>query len=206
MRYFLQYHNVEKLGWVPLDEVPFLQTRLSIGTRKPIARKAVGGTVFVIVGIVLPGDAKAPRERRYYLWEHFTVTGVQPEGDDLCVHGTGRQLMPPVLLQGEGFLEFRQQCANFIGFRSIDELAYTKTLIELCDAGGREIDAGVVQFCTSLIEMLPDCPDVYFYRGFVRQRLGRHLDAITDLAEAIRRGSEFAAEAKECLKVAAGCL
>lgn len=205
MRYFLQYHNVEKLGWVPLDEAPFLQTRLSIGTRKPVARRSVGATVFVIVGLVLPADAKGQRERRFYLWEHFTVEGVQPEGDDLCVHGTGRQLMPPVLLQGEEFLAFRRQCANFIGFRSIDELAYTKRLVELCERSG-EINAEVERFCTSLIEMLPACADVHFYRGFVRQRLGRHLDAITDLAEAIRRGSEFAVEAKECLRNAAGCL
>ena len=89
MRYFLQYHNVEKLGWAPLDEEPFLQTPLSIATRKPAAHQAVGATIFVIASLGKP--------RHYYLWESFVAEGVTREGDDLCVWGSGRQLVPPAL-------------------------------------------------------------------------------------------------------------
>src|SRR4051812_49001522 len=93
---FLQYHNVAKLGWVPLDGTPFEQTRLSIATRKPIARQTPGATVFVV--------ARFGRPRHYYLWEWFVVEGVRLEGDDqYCVWGTGRQLSPPARLDGDDF-------------------------------------------------------------------------------------------------------
>lgn len=192
---FLQYHNVEKLGWVPLDEEPFLQTRLSIATRKPAALHAVGGTVFVIASLGKP--------RRYFLWETFRAEGVTREGDDLCVWGRGRQLVPPVRLEGDDFDAFRWACANFIGFRAIDELPYAATLAALAEADKGRITDAAERFCDLLVEALPDNPDVYYYRGFVRQRLGRWLAAIGDLAEARRRGTEFANEAKACLRLAA---
>lgn len=198
MRYYLQYHNVEKLGWVPFDEQPFLQTQLSIGTRKPIAHQTIGATVFVI--------ASLGRPRRYYFWEHFRVEGVEKEVDDLCVWGTGRQLTPPVCLEGDDFEAFRRSCANFIGFRCIDDLPYTATLARLCRHTPPEINDETERFCTMLIDALPASADVPFYRGFVRQRLGRPRDAIPDLEEAIRRGTEFLDESKACLHLAAAAV
>jgi len=195
---FLQYHNAGKLGWVPLDATPFLQTRLSIATRKPVARQALGATVFVV--------ASLGRPRRYYLWEWFVVEGVQREGDELCVWGTGRQLVPPAPLQGDDFDAFHKACAYFIGFRSIDALPYSATLAALCAADKGEITEAAERFCSQLIETFPASPDAHFYRGFVRHRLGRDLDAVTDLAEALRRGTEFADEAKACLRLAAARL
>ena len=177
---------------MPLDDQPFLQTQLSIGTRKGIAHQTTGATVLVIASLGKP--------RRYYLWEHFLVQGVEAEGEDLCVWGIGRQLTPPAPLEGEGFDDFRKACANFIGFRNIDELPYTATLAALCSQQPAQINDECEQFCTMLIDALPDSPDVHYYRGVVRYHQNRHLDAVLDLAEAIRRGSEFVGEAKGYLR------
>jgi hypothetical protein len=195
MRYFLQYHNVDKLGWVPLDERPFLQTELAIATRRPVVRKAIGGTVFLVVRLGKPG--------RYYLWECFRVEGVEPEGADLCAHGTGWQLVPPQPLEGPDFEAFRRSCAYFIGFRSIDDLPYHATLVDLAGRFRRDdVDDDTERFCTTLIDCLPEAPDVYFYRGFVRLRLGRRAGALADLDEALRRDGEFVDEAGACRQLA----
>jgi hypothetical protein len=198
MRYFLQYHNVDKLGWVPLDERPFLQTQLAIATRQPVVRKAIGATVFLIASL---GKQRLGRRRRqrYYLWECFRVEGIEPEGADLCAHGTGWQLVPPQPLEGPAFEEFRKSCAYFIGFRCIDSLPYHATLVDVAARfRSGDVNDDAERFCTTIIETLPDNPDVYFYRGFVRQRLGRRAAALADLDEALRRGGEFLDEARAC--------
>jgi hypothetical protein len=194
MPYFLQYHNVEKLGWVPLDERPFLQTQLAIATRRSSVRQAIGGTVFLIVRLGKRG--------RYYLWECFQVEGVEPEGADLCAHGSGWQLVPPQPLEGPGFEAFRKACAYFIGFRRIDDLPYHATLVELAHRFRRDdVNDEAERFCTHLIDCLPDSPDVHFYRGLVRQRLGDRSGALADLDEALRRGGEFVDEARACRRL-----
>jgi hypothetical protein len=195
MRYFLQYHNIDKLGWVPLDERPFLQTQLAIATRRAIVRKAIGGTVFLI--------ASLGRPRRYYLWECFRVEGVEPEGADLCAHGTGWQLVPPQPLEGPAFEDFRKACAFFIGFRCIDDLPYHVTLLDLAQRfRGDDVNEDAERFCTMLIDRLPANSDVYFYRGFVRLRLGRAQGALADLDEALRRNGEFQGEIRACRRLA----
>jgi hypothetical protein len=195
MRHFIQFHNTDKLGWVPLDERPFLQTRLAIATRRALAHQAVGGTVFLI--------ARLPRPRCYYLWECFQVEAVEPEGNDLCVHGSGWQLVPPQPLEGPAFEEFRRACAYFIGFQCIDALPYCATLVELAQRYHLpEVNDEAERFCSLLIEALPESADVYFFRGFVRQRLGRRAGALADLDEALRRGSEFRDEALTCRRLA----
>lgn len=191
MRCFLQYHNVEKLGWVPLDERPFVQTDLSIATRKPAARGAAGAAVFVI--------ASLGRPRRYYLWERFVAERVTAAGEDFCVSGTGRQLVPPAALRGEAFDAFRWACANFIGFRRIDGLPYAAALAALAEAPD-DYEAAE-RFCTSLLDDLPG-GDGHFHRGVVRLRLGRRLDAIEDFVAALRRGTEYAAATKQALREA----
>jgi hypothetical protein len=195
MRYFLQYHNIDKLGWVPLDEQPFLQTQLAIATRRPSVRKAVGGTVFLIASLGKP--------RRYFLWECFRVEAVEPEGADLCAHGTGWQLVPPQPLEGPAFEEFRKSCAYFIGFRGIDDLPYHATLVDLAGRFHRDaVNDDAERFCTMLIDRLPGNADVHFYRGFVRHRLGRSADALADLEEALRRPGEFLDEARTLVRAA----
>src|SRR5262249_60629077 len=110
----------ERRGWVPRAGGPSRPPRLSIATRKPVALQAIGATVFVIASLGKP--------RQYYLWESFRAEGVTREGDDLCVWGTGQQMVPPAKLEGDDFDAFRQACANFIGFRCIDDLPYSATL------------------------------------------------------------------------------
>src|SRR6478672_4395693 len=98
MRFFIQYHNVEKLGWVPLDDRPFQQTQLAIYTRRALVEKAIGSTVFLVVSL--------PRPRRYYLWECFRIEEVRREEGDICAWGTGWQLVPPQRLEGPAFDDF----------------------------------------------------------------------------------------------------
>jgi hypothetical protein len=183
MPHYLQYHNCERLGWVPLDDRPFLQTRLSIYTRRPLVARAVGGIVFVVASLGSP--------KRYYLWERFEVAEARQEGGEYCAWGDGWQLAPPALLAGDEFDRFRRACAYFVGFRRIDGLPYTPTLIELADRfrPGR-LTPAVERFCDQLLEALPASGDARFARGFVREQLGRHADALTDLDAASRLGTE----------------
>lgn len=195
MRNFIQYHNAGKLGWVPLDARPFLQTRLAIYTRRRLVEKAVGATVYLIVSLGRP--------KRYYLWEHFRIDKVLLEADGYCAWGEGRQLSPPARLEGEGFEEFRRACAWFIGFRCIDDLPFLATLGGLARANA-ETDGheGVEPFCDELIGLLSGTGDAYFYRGFVRQRSGKNAAAVADLEKALRSGTEYTAAAEESLRLA----
>lgn len=192
MSSYIQYHNTEKLGWVPLDEAPFRQTVLSVYSRAAGARAAVGGTVYLIVGLGRP--------RRYYLWERFLVEQVREDDGALCVLGSGWQLAPPQRLEGPAFEAFRRACGWFIGFRSIDRLDYRHTLAALAEQYRRPtLDASVEQFCSELLPLLPNVGDGHFYRGFVRHQLGRAADARLDLTEALRLGTTHAAAARALL-------
>jgi hypothetical protein len=195
MPYFLQYHNADKLGWVPLDAQPFAQTQLAIYTRRPHVQRAVGGTVFVIVSLGRP--------KRYYLWECFEIAEVRREGKEHCAWGTGWQLVPPQRLDGDDFRLFHKACAYFVGFRSIDGLPYTQTLLGLARRfRGQPITDAVDRFCDDLIAALPASGDARFARGWVRQRLGRHAEALVDLDVASRLGTEHAAEVEACRRLA----
>jgi hypothetical protein len=194
MRYFLQYHNCEKLGWAPLDGEPFLQTQLGVYTRRPVVRQAVGGTVFVV--------ASLGRPKRYYLWERFQVEKVEPQGADYGAWGPGWQLVPPQQLRGDDFEAFRRACAFFVGFRAIDHLPYCAVLDRLSLEHRRaELTPAAEAFCTHLLAAMPHRGDAWFFRGAVRARLGRRGEALADLAVAAALGGEFAADA-EALRLA----
>jgi hypothetical protein len=88
--------------------------------------KKANGRVFLIAGIGRP--------KRYFLWETFEIDTVEEDKDGLFIAtGVGWQLAPPVELSGKSFSNFRAECANFIGFRSITELPYTSTLNRLAE-------------------------------------------------------------------------
>ena len=194
---FIQYHNVEKMGWVPLDGLPFLRTSLLIYTSRPAVPRAVGGTVYLVVGIGRP--------RRFYLWECFRVETVRREEGRYFAEGTGRQLAPPQRLTGAGFDAFRLACASFIGFQNIDASPYLPTLEALARRSHRDtFDAEVVRFCDDLVTLMPASGDVRFARGFVHQRMGAGALALADCTEALRLGTEFAAEAEACRRAAGG--
>lgn len=128
MSFYIQYHNCEVEG-LPLSFPPFQQTRLGIHTRRPSVRNA-NGQVFLIAGIGQP--------RRYYLWETFEIKDVkevrhEERGQEFHASGEGWQLCPPQRLDGKQFADFKSKCANFIGFRCIDDLAYCSELRKLAD-------------------------------------------------------------------------
>lgn len=194
MATYIQYHNTDKIGWAPLDDAPFRQTALSVYTRAATARNAVGGTVYLVVGLGRP--------RRYYLWERFTVGEVREDGGAYCVLGTGWQLTPPQRLEGPAFEAFRRACGWLIGFRAIDRLDYRHTLAELAEQFRRlAVDDAVERFCTELIPLLPNAGDGHYYRGYIRHQLGRAADARFDLAEALRLGTTHSAAARSLVGV-----
>ena len=49
---------------------------------------------------------------------------------------------------------------------------------------------------------MPTSGDVRFARGFVHQHMGANALALADCSEAIRLGTEFAAEAETCRRLA----
>jgi hypothetical protein len=188
MAAYIQYHNAEKLGWVPFDERPFLQTQLGIITRRAEVKRAVGARLYLIVRIGTPGQ--------YFLWDAFTVERVEKSESGYRAWGTGTQMVPPQRLEGDDFEAFRRSCACFIGFQRIDGLPYAATLERLAeDSSGGPLDDGAEAFCSMLVKWRPSSGDPYYFRGFVRSERGRHAEAALDFCEALRLGTEFAAQA-----------
>lgn len=121
---YLQYHNCEQQGTLPHD-LSQESVRLQIYTRLATAKKA-SGRVLLIAGLGQP--------RRYYLWSVFTIDRCQQKPDGIIqLEGPGWQLSPPQLLTGSDFASFKASCANFIGFRQITELPFTKKLLQLAE-------------------------------------------------------------------------
>lgn len=182
MNYFVQYHNVANEGFL-FSEPPFTATRLGIHTAVPSIKHAEG-RVFLIAGVGRP--------RRYFLWETFEIEKVR-SGRDGQFHaaGTGWQLSPPVELAGKKFEEFQKACANFVGFRSITDLPFARTLDALAESNRPPGDAGEnIDFLKRIDSLLEDNnPE----RILVRKALGhyvpvRALSIRQPHAEAIMRG------------------
>ncbi|NBO91700.1 MAG: hypothetical protein EBV06_05225 [Planctomycetia bacterium] len=184
MAAFLQYHNAEKLGWVPFGERPFIERELAITTRIRAVQKAVSGTVYLIV--------KLPRPTGYYLWECFTVHSVEEREGAFQAWGPGYQLVPPQPLTGPEFEEFHRRCAYFVGFQSIDRHPFAATLHRLAqDHRADDVTADAVAFCSRLVASFPDNGDVLYYRAFVYSRVGEALRAQLDAHQALRLGTEY---------------
>ncbi len=121
---YLQYHNAEAQGALPhpWSTEPL---RLTVYTKIASAKQATG-RVLLITGLGQP--------RQYYLWSSFTIDRCQPQPNgSIHVEGPGWQLAPPQPLTGSAFQQFKAACANFIGFRSITEMPFTKELVRLAD-------------------------------------------------------------------------
>ncbi|HQZ67256.1 MAG TPA: ASCH domain-containing protein [Planctomycetaceae bacterium] len=135
MNYYIQYHNVENEGLL-IANPPFSRTNLGIYTRLAHAKNA-DGRVFLIAGVGKP--------RRYFLWSAFQIEKVKAGSDGIFqVNGTGWQLAPPQELKGKSFDSFRSACANFVGFRQITDLPYTKILNELAEDHRPPGDSGEI--------------------------------------------------------------
>lgn len=182
MNHFVQYHNVANEGLI-LSDPPFSATRLAIHTRRPNVQQAEG-RVFLIAGIGRP--------RRFFLWETFEIEEITSNGDgEFVASGTGWQLAPPVELTGKPFENFKAACANFVGFRSINDLPFTRTLTKLAEDNRPPGEPGkIVSFLNTLDGLLPDDDPE---RAAVRTALG-HFQPVRALsirqphAEAIMRG------------------
>lgn len=182
MNLYLQYHNVANEGLL-LSDPPFSASRLAIHTRRPNVRKA-DGRVFLIAGIGRP--------RRFFLWQTFEIEQVTSNGDSQFeATGTGWELAPPVELTGKPFDDFKAACANFVGFRSINDHPFTRTLTKLAEENRPPGDArNIVSFLNTLDGLLPDDDPE---RAAVRTALGhyqpvRALSIRQPHAEAIMRG------------------
>jgi hypothetical protein len=189
---FLQYFNIEKMGRFPNGADALLTTRMGVYSKLAAVQQAKGGTVYVISGFGKP--------KKYVLWEAFTIEEITKQDDQFVVSGPGRVLLPPAELTGKNFEKFKSACANFIGFRKIDDQKYTETLKELADANAKaKLSPACEAFCGELIAAFPKMGDAYYYRGHVRQHLGKSADAKADFEQAIKLGTNFPAETRAAI-------
>ncbi|MFT3878906.1 MAG: ASCH domain-containing protein [Gemmatales bacterium] len=159
---YLQYHNCEQQGRLPHD---FSQepARVQIYTRLATAKQA-SGRVLLIAGLGQP--------RRYYLWSSFTIDRCQQKPDGLIqLEGPGWQLAPPQLLTGSDFARFKASCANFIGFRQITELPFTKNLSQLAERHRQPGKADENLHCLRAIQKIAISPGI-------QQQLGTQISIL----------------------------
>jgi hypothetical protein len=195
--HYVQYFNFEKMGRFPNGADALLTTRMGVFTKLPSVREAKGSTVFVIAGLGKP--------KRYYLWEVFTVDEIAYDGTQYTVSGPGWVLLPPPRMEGKAFEGFKSACANFIGFRKIDDIGYLKVLRKLADEYHLgKVNADCETFCTELIGLLPGDGDAFYYRATVRQQLGKADAAKEDFRRALELKTSFRQEAEAALGAAAG--
>lgn len=162
---YLQYHNCEPQSSLPhaFHQEP---ARLQIHTSLVAAKKA-SGRLILIAGLGQP--------RRYYLWSTFAIDRCQqkPEGH-ILLEGPGWQLAPPQLLRGTDFDSFKTSCANFIGFRKITELPYTKKLLQLAERYRLPGQPEVNLQCLRMLQQITLSPKIQRQLGEeIIQREGR---------------------------------
>jgi hypothetical protein len=189
MSAFLQYFNVEKMGRFPNGADALLTTQMGVYSKLAAVQQAKGGTVYVISAFGKP--------KKYVLWEAFTIDEITKQDDQFVVSGPGQVLLPPAELSGKEFEKFKSACANFIGFRKIDDQSYTETLKQLADANAKaKLSPACDAFAGELIKAFPKMGDAYYYRGHVRHHLGDAAGAKADLEQAIKLGTNFPDEAR----------
>lgn len=189
---FLQYFNIEKMGRFPNGAEALLTTQMGVYSKLAAVKQARGGTVYVISGFGKP--------KKYVLWEAFTIEDIAEQDDQFVVSGPGKILLPPAELTGKDFEKFKAACANFIGFRKIDDQKYTETLKQLATANAKaKLSPACDAFCSELIAAFPKMGDAYYYRAHVRQHLGNTADAKADYGQALKLGTNFVAEAQAFL-------
>ncbi|TWT58258.1 hypothetical protein KOR42_16300 [Thalassoglobus neptunius] len=113
MDYWVQYHNTDKLGYLPGDfeypdamDVCVIDTSDAnehrISTTKPDINQALGDVVFLVVGF-------ATKKKRYALWSWTLLEEfLEPEGDETDAVGNCQVLNPPRELDGQEFYSFKK--------------------------------------------------------------------------------------------------
>jgi len=140
MRFWLQYHNYDKLGYLPgsyktkAADLSTLDTSdydpSCITTSKRAICDAIGDVAFFILGY--------GKDKKYLLWSWCVIEDVY-EGDEGEYEGVGPGcvLNPPPLLTGREFDAFRKKNANFsLGFRDISNLPFLGRLCALAQEYG----------------------------------------------------------------------
>ncbi len=189
---FVQYFNVEKMGRFPNGADALLTTRMGVFSKLAAVQQAKGGTVYVISGYGKP--------KQYVLWEAFTIEDIVKQDDQFVVSGPGKVLLPPAPLSGKEFDKFKAACANFIGFRKIDDQKYTDTLKELAAANAKaKLSPACVAFCDELVKAFPKMGDAYYYRAHTKEHLGDAAGAKADYEHAIKLGTNFPDEAQTAI-------
>jgi hypothetical protein len=187
---FLQYFNIEKMGRFPNGADALLTTRMGVFSKLAAVQQSQGGTVFVVSGFGKP--------KRYVLWEAFTIEEVTKQDDQFVISGSGKVLLPPAELSGKEFEKFKTACANFVGFRKIDDQKYAETLKQLAAANAKaKLSPACEAFCDELVKAFPKMGDAYYYRAHTRQHLGNAAGAKADYEQAIKLGTNFVEEARE---------
>lgn len=193
---YVQYFNIEKMGRFPNGADALLTTRMGVFSKLAAVQQAKGGTVYVISGYGKP--------KKYVLWEAFTIEDVTKQDDQFVVSGTGKVLLPPVELSGTEFDKFRSACANFVGFRKIDDQKYTDTLKQMAATdSGTKLSPPCVGFCDELVKAFPKMGDAYYYRGHTKHHLGDAPGAKPDLEQALKLGTNFPDETNALLTATA---
>lgn len=127
MRYWVQYHNFEKIQSFPEG--------YGISTNKPEVLDTIGDTIFLIMGISEP--------RQYLLWSRFVCTDVEdgyPPPWQYVAYGDGwtleyRRKQKGILLNlNTHFADYLRYCQNFkIGFHEVTNHPFCQILIELSE-------------------------------------------------------------------------
>lgn len=185
------------MGRFPNGADALLTTRMGVFSKLAAVQQAKGGTVYVISGYGKP--------KTYVLWEAFTIEDIVKQDDQFVVSGPGRVLLPPAPLSGKEFDKFKAACANFIGFRKIDDQKYTDTLKELAAANAKaKPSPACVAFCDELVKAFPKMGDAYYYRAHTKQHLGDAAGAKADYEQAIKLGTTFPDEANAGMRQETG--
>lgn len=136
--FYIQYHNADKLGYFPSDNVDFNSLISEIvlddslkkqhpwiyTSKKKTVEKSIGSICFLIVG------KTENKIKNYYLWCYFEIEDHKKNSDEIIGFGTGQDLKHPILLNNlNNFDSFKKFCGNFgIGFQNITKHNFYQTL------------------------------------------------------------------------------
>ena len=143
MRYWLQYHNYDKLGYLPggyepdFEDLSTLDTSKynvsGVSTGKASIRNAVGDCVFFIVGY-------GGKSKRYVLWSWCEIKEIKQTKQGFNAFGEGRVVNPPASLDGEEFALFKKKMGNFgLGFQPVTTSPFLPRLLALAREHGNFI-------------------------------------------------------------------
>lgn len=115
-QYFIQYHSIEKMGYLPGesddDSITTENINYEIFTRKRVAINMLGASVVLIVG----GKPTNCKYNRYYLWSELRVEDIRFDevNQTYNVQGIENLVNEPIdITDLIGFENFRMQCGNF---------------------------------------------------------------------------------------------